>query len=241
MDVKTNNDSRLRYVAVELFPVNGHAETEIVNGLFRGYKPKAGDAWSGLVLLGTQGRNDVLKCYSLDHYAVMSVTASYDCGGNNFSLELMVFNRSKEDQDLAVDVLKGLQLSLINESKMLTADPSIVDLDKYVDVPYSLSSANSTIGDKTAMVPKTYPQNQPSYGYGYGYYNAHDYEKEKKEKERQQALRYTPYLIERKGGLPSAEKLAALKKKIYTSVKKQKVEQAANVCIETADDDGFYC
>jgi hypothetical protein len=121
--------------------------------------------------------------------------------------ELVVWKSTPEDQKLALEIVDGVLRTLVIEKKMLMNDPEIVDIDKFVDLPYNLREAATTTNT-------VYTKNVGTTTV----YNNAEYEarkkKEEEEKARQEKMRYTPFIFKRSGGLPSEEALKSIKKNV---------------------------
>jgi hypothetical protein len=203
----------VKHVVVEIVKkdVVVNAKPEI--GLFRGIRvrsEKVGDTVRDLltlIMVSDAGKKNEISGFSTCWYKILSIRLKYGT-----KKELIVFKTSDEDQKNAYDILKGALDALRSEKKMLDNDPEIIDIDKYTDVPYDM--LNKPLPGYTRNV-STAPVNNTN----------SDYETKRKkdeaEKAEQEAKRYSPFLIKRKGDLPSLETLSGMKKSVLAIAAKK--------------------
>lgn len=203
----------VKHVVVEIVKKDVVVNTKPEIGLFRGIRvrsEKVGDAVRDLltlIMISDAGKKNEISGFSTCWYKILSIRLKYGT-----KKELIVFKTSEEDQKNAYDILKGALDALRSEKKMLDNDPEIIDIDKYTDVPYDV--VNKPLPGYTKNVG-TAPVNNASF----------DYEAKRKkdeaEKAEQEAKRYSPFLIKRKGDLPSLETLSSMKKNVLAIAAKK--------------------
>jgi hypothetical protein len=198
----------IKFVAFEVLrkDATGNAKAEL--GLFRGIRMRSDQTNTEaknlitFFLISEPGKKNEITAFSNTFYNILSMTIKYGT-----TKELVVWKCTAEDQALALEVADGVLKTLVLEKKMLPNDPDIIDLDKYVDLPYNLKEAKTT---NPVGVGNAYNRNVG--------HTTDDWEvrqkKEKEEKERQEKLRYTPYMVKRVGDLPPQAALNSIKKKV---------------------------
>lgn len=218
----TNKSERLKYLGVELLRDGATQSSPVESGLFRGIRERASTSDNkttlSMILLGKKDRPNDVTLYNMATFNVLSLKMMY-----GDTKELIVFKKSKEDQEKALELLSAAAQEFQAEKRMVDNDPEIVNVETFLDVPDEFFAGQAS-ASKSAVGPTNTASNYPrtSYGQGYNYNQGHNQnsdwqkkeEERKKEKERQEKLRWTPTLIKRKGDLPSIKAMNAIKKKI---------------------------
>lgn len=209
---------RLKYLGVEMIRKDATKSSKPEVGLFRGLRERSdgeGDAKKviRMILLGQKDKENDLKALNLAVFNVMTLKMMY-----GDTKELIVLKQSEEDQEKAMLMLESALVEFQNEKRMVDNDPEIVDVTTFDDVPTEFFSPKTeTTTNKTSSSSYSYGYGGSVYGGSCGY-NDTDWKKKQeereKEKKRQDKLRWTPMLIKRKGELPAAKVLNAIKKKI---------------------------
>lgn len=199
MPIETKEVDSIKYVSIELLPKTSQENADIINDLFCGIMNETPNVWIGAILTASYGESAKIKGFSLNHYSILSINISYNSKEKNRNIEyseFTIFNKSEEDQNEARKILNGVLESLKAENKMLASDPTIVDIDKYTDVPYSLKNNKSNI----KSIKQSYTSNVEKYNtYGTFAYAAKIME---------------PTVIKRVSSLPDKKILEHLRRKI---------------------------
>ena len=179
-------------------------------GLFRGFRERSDNSGEAakvikLILLGVKDKENDLKALNMAVFNVLSIKLMY-----GDTKELCVFKQSEADQTAAVEILEEAFAEFQKDKRMVSNDPEIIDVSTMDDVPDEFFSPKK-------KETKTNTGTTHNYGYGCGYQN-NDWKKKQEEREKQKAkeekMRWTPFLIKRKGDLPQLKTLNALKKKV---------------------------
>jgi len=210
-----NTTHRLKYLGVEMLKDDAIKSTKPEVGLFLGLRERSDGKGAGaktikLILLGVKDKESDLKALNLAVFNVLSIKMLY-----NETKELIVFKNNDADQKKAMELLEVALEEFQKEKRMVDNDPEIVDIKTFDDVPVEFFSPQES-KNKTG-VNGNYSGYNSMYG-GQQNYQNDDWKKKQEERElekkRQEKLRWTPFIIKRKGELPALKILNSIKKKV---------------------------
>lgn len=185
-------------------------------GLFRGIRERSDNTGEvaqsiRMILIGAKDKENDIKALNLDIFNVLSLKMLY-----GDTKELVVFKNTEADQEQAMELLRAALKEFQEEKRMVDNDPEIVDIKTFEDVPQEFFSPQK----EEKKTTQTGAQNNYGYGGAYGNcaYNNQDWKKKQEEREKQkkkeEKMRWTPFMIKRKGELPQLKVLNAIKKKV---------------------------
>lgn len=164
---KQHNTFKVRYAYVEMI-LNKETKYDVIAGLFKGIVEK--DGASFILLHGLKGATAVLNT---DFYNIMSIEVLEE------DYKYMTYLTCEStDQELAFQMLDELYADFMKHDFGLKNDPTIIDIEKYSEVPKDyldgkpLNKTAAASGTQAGGVgsfansPKTYARNNSVAGYG---------------------------------------------------------------------------
>jgi len=123
----------LRYVYLEMI-IKKDAKYDVIAGLFKGIIERAGDKF--VLLSGID--KDQTNVLNLKYYNIMSMEVLETTYKNMFYL-----TSTEDDQVAGLKILNEHYQRLIDAKLNIASDPSIIDINKYTDVPKDYLEAAS--------------------------------------------------------------------------------------------------
>lgn len=117
-------EDKTKYLHIEVILSKG-AKYDVISGLFKGIVEKENDKF--ILLHGLKDSTNVLN---LRYYNIMTVEELSDDYKN-----MTYLTAEETDQTLALEMVEKLYSDLIAAGKALVNDPTVIDIEKYEEVP----------------------------------------------------------------------------------------------------------